>query len=122
MDTNSKEINGFFNILGQEVFGTLKLDGENTLITFKSKSPIPSLSEYDNLTGVGFDHKIISCLQCVDAGFEQNYHHGGTKFTASVFPHYVSIGDAAVNATVDVITNICFTTNDLPTLFNDRSL
>lgn len=121
MDTDSKEINGFFNILDQEIFGTLKLDGEGTLITFKSKSPIPPLSGFNYLTGIGFDHKIISCLQCVDVGFEQNYHHGGTEFTASVFPHYVSIGDAAVDATENSITNICFTTNDLPTLFNDRS-
>lgn len=121
MDTNSKEINGFFNIINQEIFGTLKLNDEETLITFKSKSPIPSLSELHNFTGTGFDHKIISCLQCVDVGIEHNYHHGGTEYTASVFPHYVSIGDAAVIETENSITDISFTTNDLSTLFNDRS-
>jgi hypothetical protein len=121
MDTNPKEINGFFNISDQEIFGTLKLDGEDTLITFKSKSPIPQLCNLDHIIGVGFDHKIISCLQCVEAGLEQNYHYGGTEFTASVFPHYVSIGDAAVDTTKSSITKIFFTTNDLPALFNDRS-
>ncbi|QYX49418.1 hypothetical protein K3F43_07915 [Pseudomonas tussilaginis] len=121
MDTNPKEINGFFKIYDQEVFGTIQLDGEDTLVTLKSKSTIPSLNELNYLTGIGFDHKIISCLDCIDAGFQENYHHGGTEFTASTFPHYVSVGDANLSTTENTITEICFTTNDLPTLFNDRS-
>ncbi|MHC8292484.1 ApeA N-terminal domain 1-containing protein [Pseudomonas sp. LB3P58] len=121
MDANSKEINGFFNILDQEIFGTLKLNGEDTLITFKSKSPIPPLSDFHILTGIGFDHKVISCLQCIEAGSQHDYHHGGIEYTASVFPHYASIGYTTLNNTENTITEVCFTTNDLPTLFNDRS-
>jgi hypothetical protein len=121
MDANLKEVNGFFKILDQDFFGTLKLDNEDTLLTFKSKSPIPSLTTIHTVNGAGFDHKIISCLNCIDVGFQHSYHHGGVEYTASVFPHFVSIGDQGLDSNENTIIEICFTTNDLPTLFNDRS-
>lgn len=121
MDANSLEINGFFDVFGNHTFGTLKLDGEETLITLKSKTPIAPHTELNTFTGVGFDHKIISCLECVNVGFQQSYHYGGIEFSASIFPHYVSIGDTTLNITENTITEITFTTNDLPTLFNDHS-
>ncbi|MBI6636183.1 hypothetical protein YA0871_26390, partial [Pseudomonas paralactis] len=121
MDAKPKEINGFFKILNQDFFGNLKLDGEDTLLTFKSKSPIPPITKIHTVNGAGFDHKIISCLNCIDVGFQHNYHHGGTEYTASVFPHFVSIGDQGLAPRENTIIEICFTTNDLPSLFNDRS-
>lgn len=121
MDTNPLEINGFFNIFDQEIFGTLKLDGEDTLITLRSKHPTLSPIEINSLTGIGFDHKIISCLECLTIGFQQNYHQGGIESSLSIFPHYVSIGNTTLNITENTITEVTFTTNDLATLFNDRS-
>jgi hypothetical protein len=120
MDIEKKEINGFFKLNNNEIFGTVNLQEEDTLITFKSKTPIPDLSGFDTLTGIGFNHKAISCLQCIDAGFQHEFHNGGIEYTASAFPHYVSVGDATLNNTETTIIEVSFTTNDLSTLFNDR--
>jgi hypothetical protein len=121
MVVDLKEINGFFNISEQEFFGNLKIQDENTLLTLKSKVEIPPTSELNFVMGTGFDHKIISCLECIDAGFQTNFHNSGTEFSASIFPHYVVIGDASLNTEEITITGIHFTTNDLPTIFNDQS-
>ena len=121
MAVEPKEINDFFNISQQDFFGILTIQDESTLLTLKSKVAIPSISELDFIIGAGFDHKIISCLGCIDAGFQTNFHNGGTEFSSSIFPHHVVIGNASLYAEETTITDIHFTTNDLPTLFNDRS-
>lgn len=121
MQVDSKEIHGFFDIFGQSVFGNLKIHDEQTLLTLKSKVAIPSVTELNFVTGTGFDHKIISCLECIAAGYQNNTYNGGTEFSTSIFPHYIAIGDASLNTYEPTITDIHFTTNDLPTIFNDHS-
>lgn len=110
---------GFFNLSGQRIFGSLKMDDDRTLLTLRSDSNIPVINEVDFIWGTGFDHKTISCLQCVGSGTEENYSHGGIEFTSSVFPHYVCVGDAGVDTSEASITEIFFTTSDLAALFND---
>lgn len=121
MAAEPHEINGFFHIAQQDFFGNLKIQDENTLLTLKSQAAIPSISELNFITGTGFDHRTISCLDCIEDGFESTFHNGGTEFTTSIFPHYVVIGDTSLHPDETAITAIQFTTNDLPTLFNDRS-
>jgi hypothetical protein len=121
MAVESQEINGFFHISQQDFFGNLKIQDESTLLTLKSRVPIPSTGELNFITGTGFDHKTISCLDCIDAGSQSTFHNGGTEFTTSIFPHYIAIGDTSLHPDEINITAIHFATNDLPTLFNDRS-
>ncbi len=114
-----KGINGFFDLFECKVFGTLDVDGGKTLLTLRSNSFIPQIEEVECIVGAGFDHKIISCLQCVGSGSERRFYREGTEYVSSVFPHYVSVGDAGLNAAEETITEIHFVTNDLSILFND---
>ncbi|RMT82067.1 hypothetical protein ALP41_01797 [Pseudomonas savastanoi pv. nerii] len=114
-----KDINGFFDLLVGKVFGILSVDGDKTLLTLRSNSFIPHIEEVECLVGTGFDHKIVSCLRCIGVGSERRFNRGGTEHVSSIFPHYVSVGDAVLNTVEETITEIYFNTNDLPMLFND---
>lgn len=104
---------------GLEVFGSLRLKGRSTTLHLNLKGELPQFTEPRAIDGTLFDLRKVSCLECIIISAvngwrgKEQYHH------ADIFPHFVTIGRRHFKAGEPSIVSVCFSTQDLPSIFND---
>ncbi|MBT8420678.1 MAG: hypothetical protein KJO08_07440 [Gammaproteobacteria bacterium] len=119
-----KRLRGIFQLpQNREAFGEIRFKGPNSLLNLSSHSEPIFLHETPHLHGTTFDHKKVTCIDCVAFSPGRNYVRQGEDWTRSYFghcfPHFVTVGDEHVDPGAATVRGIHFTTNDLPSLFYD---
>jgi len=111
---------GIFDLAnGSTVNGELSLKGASSALSLYSDEFFDPHSSKD-ITGRLFDGTHISLINCVTmSGTDSTYTGKIIYHTASIFPHYVVIGDRFISSSGQLIHSVYFTIDDAPAVFYD---
>ena len=119
------ELSGKFWLHGECYFGVLLLAGKNSKLRLFSDKQFPSVPDaYRTVTGELFDGRSVSVLDCVlqdirntsmQAPEPQGERH--VKSVATMFPHYVCLGNRTLSESDVSISNISFFMRDALSVF-----
>ncbi|HDS1554865.1 hypothetical protein U4I37_04650 [Stenotrophomonas maltophilia] len=99
---------------GEKVIGELALNGSESRLTLRSKNELPPYGFVSFISGTGVDGVDVTCVQCVPIGQGTDFGQDGQpRHWLTLFPHYVAIGEGAVDPDSEVFDAVEFTTNDL---------
>ncbi|MXY38416.1 MAG: hypothetical protein F4160_20195 [Rhodospirillaceae bacterium] len=114
--------NGMFSLpTGQNLTGSLSLDGEDTILHLWGKK-IENIDTLDKatITGILENQKKASLIDCIVTRQEQFFGKDGVFYHYRLFPHYVIIGTRHRSSSDKTITKVSFVIDDAMTLFHDR--
>lgn len=116
---------GIFTIVpGQEMHGTLLLDGLNTALYVWGRD-MEGVDLYNHLsasnglvTGVLDDQRKVSLIGCHITGPGTSFRSGHLSFSYKIFPSYIICGDRHFSDTGEDISKISFVLDDVTALFS----
>ena len=122
MWSEDKHLTGTFLIPDErEVFGSLRICGEDSEVVIFHDDLIPPVSEnYFSIMGELHDGRLVSLLQCVLLSINsKNTGSDRKKHSARLFPHYVVLGSSHISPSDSCIVCISFVMKDASALFYD---
>lgn len=104
---------------GLEVFGNLHLNGRNTTLHLNLKNELPQSTEPRAIDGTLFDLRKVSCLECFLLSAVNGWRGTEQHHNVDIFPHFITVGQRHFTWGEPSIAAVCFSTPDLPLIFND---
>lgn len=117
----SKQAGTFAISPGKDIYGELTLAGRNTSLYLRDKEFFNTLSIPDQcVKGVLHNLTKVTLIKCMTREALGSGTRGGENYRfASIFPHYVVLGDQHINPNEETITEVHFVVDDASTLFSD---
>ncbi|MGB3222549.1 MAG: HEPN domain-containing protein [Desulforhopalus sp.] len=122
VQSKNQNITGKFKLVdGREVFGSISICGEASKVDLFDDTDFSSSPEvYQYIIGELHDGRLVSLFQCILANRGMRHSDPSTrKYSATIFPHYTTIGSAYVSELAPCISNISFVMENAPAIFYD---
>jgi ApeA N-terminal domain 1/Apea-like HEPN len=113
---------GIFSISpGRDIYGELTLAGDDTILYLRDKDFFQASAIPDQcVRGVLHDLTKVTLVKCITTSDLCVHSRGEEKYnSASIFPHYVVLGDSHISPNDETVTEVHFVVDDASTLFND---
>jgi hypothetical protein len=117
----SKQAGTFSISPSRDVFGELTLAGSNTTLYLRDKELIHARTIPDRcIKGVLHDLTKVTLIKCNATSDLCTHSRGKEQYcSASIFPHYVVLGDSHITPNDKTVTEVHFVIDDANTLFYD---
>lgn len=103
---------------GREIYGELTLDGPKSSLYVWDKDFFDPRRENNGFVkGILHNLTKVSLIDCITSEGPGSFSH--THHFASLFPHYVVLGDQHISPTDDTIAEVNFVIDDATKLFHD---
>ena len=119
----SKQAGTFSISPNRDVYGELTLAGDDTFLYLRDKELIHASAIPDRcIKGILRDLTKVTLIKCITRSDLFTHSRGKEQYcSASLFPHYVILGDNHISPSDKTVTDIHFVIDDASTLFKDFS-